>query len=437
MNPTRALVRIDCVGSFRFWATMLSSSFFVMALLLVEDCLGQESPSSQESPSKRSEVAVSIERVQKDFVKHIEKQTKMQDKYRDLETQLKKSEEDLQRINAEGMRQQLAAMQATMQSMQLNAGLQILAGGQSNTNGSNNPGANQARDFAQMQLMQNRFLQNLDATLRANQLQQLDANSQAIVRKRIETVQSAVKLQQEWYVWQNELPKFYERYWPSTDPEQRWSKREIEEALAVLEQRHEEDVAAKLVAASLLERQERHSEALDLTEEVLKLESPLQAIALMQKAYLLHVSDKDKDSKQAMQAALKLDKSNPYLRWIRARLAVKQEQWPIAESESKFLTTIKPMEKEARRALALIHAARAKKSPGEGGKAVKEAQAAMELEASPGWYSHYVLAIACASARKYEEAIAAVDKAMSMVDDDDLKERCLEAKTEIEEAAGK
>lgn len=437
MSPTRSLIRIDCVRNVLLWATMLSASFFLMTFSLVDDCLGQESPSAQESSTKRSEIASSIEKIQKDFAKHVEKQKKMQEKYRDLETQLKKSEEDLQRINAEGMRQQLAAMQATMQSMQLNAGLQILAGGQTNSSGSNNSGANQARDFAQMQLMQNRFLQNLDATLRANQLQQLDANSQAIVRKRIETVQSAVKLEQEWYAWQSELPKFYERYWTFSDPEQRSSKREIEESLAVLENRQEEDVGAKLITACLLERQERQSEALDLTEEVLKLESPLQAIALMQKAYILNVLDKDKDSKQAMQAALKLDKSNPYLRWIRARLAIKQEQWPVAESESKFLTTVKPMEKEARRALALLHAARSKKSPGEGSKAVKEAQAALELETKPDWYSHYVMAIALASARKYEEAIAAVEKATSMADDEDLKERCLKAKADIEAVAGK
>ncbi|MCU0707774.1 MAG: hypothetical protein MUF23_05740 [Pirellula sp.] len=273
-------------------AAMFSLSVIGMTSWQMNECQGQESLSAQESPSQRNETAIALEKIQNDFAKHLEKQSKMQDKYRDLETQLKKTEEDLQQVNVEGMRQQLVAMQTAMQSMQLNAGLQILAGSQSNTSGSNSN--TQARDFAQVQLMQNRFMQNLDATLRANQLQQLDAKSQAIVRKRIETIQAAVKLQQDWFVWQSESVKFYERYWPYGDPEERWSSSEIGAALAVLENRHDEDVAAKLVLASLLHRQQSHSEALGTIEEILKLDSPLQAIAMMLKAQVLTSLKKDR-----------------------------------------------------------------------------------------------------------------------------------------------
>lgn len=401
----------------------------VLLVLLVSIGLAQESGTTTRKEAKADQVVVALEKIQKDFSQHIEKEAKMQEEYRYLETKLKKTEEDLQRINAEGMKQQLAAMQTAMQSMQLNANLQFLASG--NAGGNSNNANNSVRDFAQMQLMQNRLLQNLDSTLRANQLQQLDANAQATVRKRIETIQEAVKMQQAWMDWQNELAMFYTRYWPLSDPEGRLNMEEIEESLAVLENRHDKDVAAQLAAANLLVRAQRHSEALGLVDELLELQTPLQGVAMMEKSKILSLLDKDKEAKQALQAAIKLDKSNPYARWIRAEIAMAEDQVSIAETEWRFLTTIKPMEIQARRSLAILYAKRSKKTPGDGVKAIKEASTAMELDTSPDWYSHYVMAVASDAGRKPESARESIDKAEAMAEGES-KERCLKFKERLE-----
>ncbi len=151
----------------------------------------------------------------------------------------------------------------------------------------------------------------------------------------------------------------------------------------------------------------------------------------MEKSKVLSSLDKDKESKQSLQAAIKLDKGNPYLRWIRAEIAVLQDQDAIAETEFRFLTTIKQMEKEARRSLALVHAKRSKKSPSEGNKAIKEAKAALDLETVPDWYSHFVMAAAYAAGRKWELAMESMDKATSLADDEQ-RERCEKQKKEWE-----
>jgi hypothetical protein len=136
---------------------------------------------------------------------------------------------------------------------------------------------------------------------------------------------------------------------------------------------------------NLLANSEKLPEALALVNELIELQTQLQGIAMMEKAKILALQDKDKESKQAMQAAIKLDKENPYLRWTRAEIAAIQDQDSIAETELKFLTTKKQFEVVARRSLALVHSARSKKSPGEGKRAIKEATLALEGETIPDW----------------------------------------------------
>jgi hypothetical protein len=263
------------------------------------------SVSAQDAESKPSKTVAALEKLQQEFVEHLEKEKEIKDDYQEVESKLKRTENELQKINTQGMQQQMAALQSAMQSMQMNANLQILAtrGTSGNNSGNNNNSAsnNVIRDFAQMQLMQNRFLQNLDATMRANQLQQLDANAQAVVRSRIQTMQEAVKLEQTWMQWQSELLQFYSRYWPHCDPEKRFSPAELEAALAVLDKRNDKDVAAKLTAANLLANSEKLPEALTLINEVIDMQTQLQGIAMMEKSKILAMLDKDKESKQALQ----------------------------------------------------------------------------------------------------------------------------------------
>jgi len=374
-----------------------------------------QSDVSQRASIPPSSTLKALEQVQRDYTDFLAKREKLEEKYGELETQLKKSEEDLQRINVEGLRQQMLAMQSRMQSMQINMALRTQSGALGSTN--SNPAALDPRMIAQQQLLQNRFMQDLNTTLRGEELRQLDATSQQVVRRRIEAIQASVKLQQEWGAWQSEWPRFMERYWPHSDPERRFTPGEVDAALEILEKSDDSDYAAKITEALLMDRAGRWSEGLERVEQVLKAESSLQGVALMTKALLMTSLKKDKEAKQSLQAAVKVDKANPYVRWIRARIAASQEQWSIAESEWKFLTTIKPLEKEARRSLALIHYARSEKSSGEGSKALKEAQTAMELETVPTWFSHFVLGLSLNAARKSSEAQEELARAEEKADD--------------------
>ncbi len=388
----------------------------------------QRGPQGSADPS---EVANAIQKIQKDYADFLAKRDKIQEDYKEVEAKLKKSDEEFQRINSAGLRQQLSAMQSSMQSMQIAS---VLRSGAA-TGGQDNTGSNTGSITAiqQQLLLQNRYMQDLNTAMRGEELRQLDAQSQSIVRSRVESMQAQLKLQQEWTQWQQEWPKFMDRYWSLSDLERRFTKSEIEAALEVLDQSNKEDYAGKLAAALLMDRVGRWTEALDLVDEVLKAGTSLGGVAQMTKSLLMTSLNKERDAKQALQAAIKLDKANPYVRWLRARVAASQQQWAIAEPEWRFTSTLKPMELEARRALVLVHYVRSAKSPGEGKKALKEAQSAMELEPVPTWYAHFVLALALHAAKKTDEALAELTKAEEKASDENV-ERCQQARETL--AAG-
>jgi hypothetical protein len=413
------------VNRLRRW---MAAAWVTVAFALLG--MAQDKPTSSEPPSNSDSMVSSLEEVQKDFSEHVKMEEKLTYRYKELDTKLKQTEESLRKINAQGMQSQLASMQSVLQSVQLNSRLQMLSSaGVTN----NSPQSTQLLNIAQQDLLYRRLEQDMKSALLGEQLRQLDADAQSVIRQRFDAIQQAIQLQQDWVQWYQTGSGFYQRYWPLSDPEAQWSRSEVDSALAVLEKRDDKDLAAKLTAANLFHRSERYSDALVLIEEILKQESPLKGVAMMAKAKVLSSLDKDKEAKQSLQAAIKLDKANPYLRWIRAEIAASEDQASIAETEWRFLTTVKSMELQARRSLALQYAKKARKSPGEGSKAIKEAKTAMGLETVPTWYSHYVMGIALASGRKIDFAIESMEKAESMAEGEQ-KERCEKAKTEIEAA---
>jgi hypothetical protein len=373
-----------------------------------------------------------LTQIQKEYKEFLEKRDRIQDEYKQIEEMIQKTEKDFQRINNEGMRQQMAAMQSMMQSMRVDMALTSLANNNDATaNNRNPPRRSNADALLQRQLLQDRMMLNMNTAMRGEDLRQLDAASQATVRQRFQGFQDATRLQREWAAWQTEWPGFMDRYWKYSDPERRFTAMEIEKSLEVLTSCEKEDYAAKIAAALLMERMGRISEGVTLIDEVIQAETTLQPVALAAKAILLEAVDKPKEAKTAMQSAIKLARTNPYVRWLHARDAARQEQWASAESELKALTTVKSLEVEAHRAMALVHFARSKKTASEGIKAKRAAQLALDLEPQPHWYSHLVMALAHHATKKKDEALSSLEKAERKAAGEN-QEWCQELRTAIE-----
>jgi hypothetical protein len=373
-----------------------------------------------------------LTQIQKEYKEFLEKRDRIQDEYKKIEEMIQKTEKDFQRINNEGMRQQMAAMQSMMQSMRVDMALNSLADlNDPSANNRNPPRRTNADALLQQQLLQDRMMLNMNTAMRGEELRQLDAASQSTVRQRFEGFQDAMRLQKEWAAWQAEWPGFMDQYWKYSDPERRFTQLEIEKSLEVLGECDKEDYAAKVTAALLMERMGRISEGISLVDEVLQAKTTLEPVAWATKAVLLEAVDKPKESKTAMQSAIKLARTNPYVRWLHARDAARQEQWAIAESELKALTTMKSLEVEAHRALAMVHFARSKKTSSEGVKAKRAAQLALDLEPQPHWYSHLVMALAHHAMKKKDEALSSLEKAERKAAGEN-QEWCQELRTAIE-----
>lgn len=379
-----------------------------------------------------SDTAVKLEKairkVHEDYDDYLKQKDKLVESYESLQTSLKQTEAKWSQIQNEGVIKQFAALQSAMNAMQLSNSIGSI--------GSAPGGNNSANDLAmrqqlQQQLMVNRMMENMNTFMRGQELQQLGIEAQRTIRARFETIQKVMKVEEDYRQWQSGGDRFFEKYWSYTDPQKAFSSQETQAALKALQDRDKDNAPAQLAEALLLTNQSDYSQAKQLLDPLVDAPGPMQPIALMCKALVFEGMDKERESKLAMQNSIKLDRTNPYCRWLRARLACKQDQLNIAETEWKALTTVPAIARDSKRALALLYVKRVAKTPSNAGRAVTLATDAHEDEIPATWYSHYVLSVALHSAKKKELAIEQLEAAMKLASEDQ-KEICDKLKKAID-----
>lgn len=370
-----------------------------------------------------------IRKIHDDYNDYLEQKTKLIETYESLQSSIKQSEADWSRIQNEGVIKQFSAIQSSMNSMQLSNTIGSIG---SAPGGNNNPNDFAMRQQLQQQLAVNRMMENMNAFMRSQELQQLGFEAQRTIRTRFETIQKIIKVEEEYRQWQAGGNRYFEKYWKFTDPQKEFTIQETQAALTALQDRDKENLAAQLAEALLLTNKGDYSQASELLESLIEVQGPLQPIGLMCKALVLDGMDKDRESKLAMQSSIKIDRTNPYCRWLRARLACKQDQINIAETEFKALTTVAALQQDAKRAMALLYAQRASKTPSNAGRAVTLASEAHEKQIPPNWYSHYVLAVCLNTAKKKDEALKQIDAAKELASQEQ-QERCDKLKEAIEQ----
>lgn len=409
----------------------VSSSMVILAFAFIIGCCrasGQDALNRSEDSAGK--IDKQIRKVHEDYKDYLEQKKKLIETYESLQTSIKQTEAEWNRIQNEGVIKQFAAIQSAMNSMQLSNTI----GSVGSTTGSNNsPNDFAMRQQLQQQLMVNRMMENMNTFMRSQELQQLGVEAQRTIRARFDTIQKLMKVEEDYKQWQTGGNRFFDKYWSFTDPARSFSEGETQAALQALQDSDQDNTPAQLAHAILLANQGDHSQSKQLLDPLTEISSPLQPIASMCKAYVLEGMDKERESKLAMQNSLKIDRTNPYCRWIRARLACKQDQINIAETEWKALTTIPAMQQDAKRALALVYSQRVSKTPSNASRAVALANEAHQADSSPNWYSHFVLAVALHAANKKEEALENLLTAKKLAAEDQ-QEVCDKLKEAIENA---
>jgi|GEM_PF-866132 len=394
--------------------------------------LGQEVSSSTGEDSSQVSVQA-LRQIDRDYADFLNKRTRIVDSYAQVQKSLRESEQDLQRIGNEAIRQQMAAFQARLQSMKMDAMLnesRRRADGQDNPGGPR-PTSQLATQRIDMKVMTQRALAvgktgaEFQFALRESELNQLDATSQAVVRARLDNFRRANQLEGELVQWVADWPKFMDRYWPYTDFERSWSLNRIQETLKELNLANQENLAAKLATARLKCRIGLADEALGLVDEVIEQETPLTIVATAIKAEILTVQGEEKKAKAALQAALRIDAENAYVRWIRAELLLDQKQFALAEPLLKGFMKNRDFELPARKRLALLYFNRSldvkgKRAEADAIKALKEAEVAWQLEAKPSWHTELIYALAQYRVGDSEASLKQVAKASEKATDTSL-----------------
>ncbi len=372
-----------------------------------------------------------IAEAHKKFEEYTKQQKTLLESYQDLQATLKHSEQELQRIQSDGIRREFQAMQSAIKDMQIAGAIGNLS---LPTTGQETQATAQMRMQMQQQLMANRTMQNLDAMMNSRELQSLTIEAQKTIRKRYEAIQAAMQLEEKYRQWQLGATKFLPIYWEFSDPEGIASQTERSAMLDALRQGDKKNEACLLAQVLLLYREKDYTQAANAIESIAENPGALQPIALMTQALIQAKREKEKDAKQAMQASIKLDRSNPYCRWLRAQLALAQKQTTIAETEWKALAANPNFSSAANRRLALNFSQRSKKTPGDANRAVLAATKSLQSDDTKAtWFAHYVLAIALYTAGKSDEAIESLDKAVELAKEDQL-ERCASLRKAIDAA---
>lgn len=358
-----------------------------------------------------SDFVSGIGKIQKDYSEYLEKRRQMFQEYQTVLSTLKDTEFEIQKIQSEAVKQQLSALQSALQALDYE---HRALGFLQDYNATTRPGGLPADGL--MYNPVHRFIERkakaeLSVAKHEIELQQLTSSQRAVFQRRVETIQKGQLLHQNWGQWHADWHKFIERYWPHSDPERRFTQAEIEARLEILAKADPQDFAATITTALLLERLGKYELALEAIDNALIVKHSLQVTAQLAKVSILYSLKKNKEAKLLMlsitksQSLSQQTQLHPIDRWLKARIAASQNQYSQSESEWKALVNVKPMELEARRALALLSFVRASKSLIEGKRAIKEAQMAMDLDPRADWFSHFVLAAAMHSAGQDDQAL--------------------------------
>jgi tetratricopeptide (TPR) repeat protein len=375
----------------------------------------------------------SLQRLIDEYAGFMDRFAAMQQSYRRIESVFQDTEKDFSLLQAESLKQQFSAAMTASAAMALASG-DPLQNPFVRDNGPRLPRTQSGVPSETPAI--NTALSTLDAVnveliMRTEQVRQLSAAQQAIVRKRAEAVQDLQKLQQDYVDWNAKWPSYFRSFWRFTDAECIRTDSENEIILAKLKVAPENNLPAK-IAKSLLElRLDRKDDALVSINQALNQNTSLDAIAYSVRA-LIHIK-KGGNSKanQDLQQAIKRAPNDHFVWWFRARFAVQRKDFGTAKKALMKLESQQDFEIAARRLLALLCTTGKERTAREVATGLDHATVASDLTGTEDWYSELVMAIAIHAAGNTKEAMSKAVHAKLLAQEKNI-ELCEKVITAIE-----
>lgn len=364
-------------------------------------CFSQEKVGTH---SSRNSDVETVAKLVQDFEKHLGKQSTFISSHERIAEVLLETEIEFNKLNVEVTQQQAAAMITS-------AELRSLA---STTNAPQNRTQRQAnRQVAN--------LVNLELAMRSEQVRQLSSAQQTTVRRHLEAVNDALKLQQDINAWQQKVLSFLDSYWRFSDPEGNQTKAYNEQILEQLKLAPDENVAAKIVQGLLELRLGQSKEALTTLSTAIREETVFSAVALAARSNVYSYRNEKQRAKQDLIAAYKLAPKNTYVLWLRATHFAMQGDYTAAKKELAPLVVGQQHEIAARRMIAILSSIRPSKTTRDSAKALQHARLVSALTGNDNWYSELVLAISLQASGNHVDAIATASHSRELANDENVE----------------
>ncbi len=369
--------------------------------------------------SEEGGIAAAIMRAHADYGSFMDKRTGFETTYKRIEKVFEETQGDLMSIRSEWLQQQIELSNLSFQQMVLGDPQQPNTQQRPTNLPANSNRANR-RGLSPAELETNAILNaktaiDIESAMRSEQIRQLSVTQQAVFRRRMEATRDFEMLRKEFSTWQQKWPSQFDPYWRHTDPECIRTVQENEEALEAMKARSPLNVPA-LIAQGLLEtRLGRPGDAIKTLDAAIRMDTNLNPIAYSARA-LTH-SDKQK-SKLDLTKAIGSAPKNPYVKWLRAKLAASQGDFSTAKNELSGLLALQDHEIAARRFIAVLIAIRPGKSAKDPADALQHAKLASDLTGKENWYSELVLSMALNVSGKTEEARTKAEHAKELSKDE-------------------
>ncbi len=404
--------------------------------ILMEPCKAQKLNPADASVTGSGGIAENrldaVRRIGQDFRLHLEKQKTLTAEFERHQKTIQDTESEFTKIRRESLNKQQALMIAAANETAI-ATLTRSINPDANANAPSHFISGLATTVGN-ESMQIQIAERLKQIAASQELAQLDSVTQAVVRRRIETMQAVFDVQRQWLELEKQWPQFFARYWPNLDPERKHSLTHNTEVLQLLKQQPPENPFATIASALMLERTKKADDGIRLVDRVIEQPGIHLPAAYATRA-LLYASLGDRKKSQAdLKKAIKADSKSPYVRWMRAQIAADNKEWSTAETEASALTAIPEHEVPARRLLALILSMKPSRSSRSLAKCQKESQLAFDLEPSHNWFSHAALAHTHHIAEQDDEALKQIDLAIKLATEENI-EFCHDLKTAIDSKA--
>ncbi|MFO0924519.1 MAG: hypothetical protein U0905_18775 [Pirellulales bacterium] len=247
--------------------------------------------------------------------------------------------------------------------------------------------------------------------LTAVQIDQLSTAARAAVSRFQECINDLQQNQRELSQVQQGRVQMLDRYWVFADPTAIHSHAHNEAVMSELNQASKDNQPARLTLAAFYRRIHSYEKAIDECDALIEAQSPYAPIALALRADCYAQQGSEKKSKADLQKAIKTGKDEPYVHWIRARMASIAKNWGEAESEWRAVLKSEKHEQLVRRELALVMASRAQATKRLSNKVVEELELLDQVSGEKGWGVAMAKAFASHVAKEPDQVTKFLDQA--------------------------